>query len=109
MEEQLRELSAHLESVREDERTEISREIHDELGQSLTALKLDLAWLARRISAEPGASDAALLGRIQGMGEMTDDVIDRVRRISGELRPGVLDDLGLLAAIEWQGQEFEKR
>ena len=109
MEAQLRELSAHLESVREDERTEISREIHDELGQALTALKLDMAWLARRISAQPDASDSALLERIEGMSEMTDDVIDRVRRISGELRPGVLDDLGLLAAIEWQGQDFEKR
>jgi PAS domain S-box-containing protein len=105
--EQLRELSAHLDSVREDERTVISREIHDELGQALTALKLDMAWLSRRIAGE--SNDGVLLERIRGMSEMTDDVIDRVRRISGELRPGVLDDLGLLAAIEWQGQEFEKR
>lgn len=107
MEEQLRELSAHLESVREDERTGISREIHDELGQALTALKMDMAWLARRLASTSNPAD--LLERIRSMSEMTDDVIDRVRRISAELRPGVLDNLGLLAAIEWQGQEFEKR
>lgn len=111
LEDQLRELSAHVESVREDERTGIAREIHDELGQALTALKMDLAWVARRLS---GAGDSqvpgeTLLGKIQAMSKMTDDVIHQVRRISAQLRPGVLDDLGLLAAIEWQAQEFEKR
>jgi signal transduction histidine kinase len=72
---------------------------------------MDLAWVARRLS---GAGDSqvpgeTLLGKIQAMSKMTDDVIHQVRRISAQLRPGVLDDLGLLAAIEWQAQEFEKR
>jgi PAS domain S-box-containing protein len=116
LEDQLRALTARAESVREDERTGIAREIHDELGQALTALKMDLAWLARRLSAaaatsttgEP-ASGRSLLEKIQSMSEMTDEVIRQVRRISAQLRPGVLDDLGLLAGIEWQAQEFEKR
>jgi len=107
--EQLRALSARVESVREDERTGIAREIHDELGQSLTALKLDLAWVGRRLSSESGASPEGLVQKLRAMSDMTDDIIRQVRRISAELRPGVLDDLGLLAAIEWQAQEFEKR
>ncbi len=109
LEEQLRALSARAEEVREDERTGIAREIHDDLGQSLTALKMDLAWLARRISGESSAPGTTLLEKIASMSQMTDDVIDRVRRISAELRPGVLDDLGLLAAIEWEAQRFEER
>ncbi len=109
LEEQLRALSARAEQVREEERTGISREIHDELGQALTALKMDLAWLSRRISGESSAPGVTLLEKIESMSRMTDDVIDRVRRISAELRPGVLDDLGLLAAIEWESQRFEER
>jgi PAS domain S-box-containing protein len=109
VEEQLRALSARVESVREDERTGIAREIHDELGQSLTALKMDLAWVGRRLSSESDVSPECLLEKLRAMSDMTDDVIRQVRRISAELRPGVLDDLGLLAAIEWQAQEFEKR
>ncbi len=109
LEDQLRALSAHVESVREDERTGIAREIHDELGQSLTALKMDLAWIARRVSEKPPASTDVVLGKIREMSQMTDDVINHVRRISAELRPGLLDDLGLYAALEWQGHEFEKR
>jgi PAS domain S-box-containing protein len=109
LEEQLRALSARAEEVREEERTGIAREIHDELGQALTALKMDLAWLARRITGESSAPGITLLDKITAMSQMTDDVIDRVRRISAELRPGVLDDLGLLAAIEWEAQRFEER
>jgi PAS domain S-box-containing protein len=104
LEDQLRELSAHVESVREDERTGIAREIHDVLGQALTALKMDLAWLARRTTGQE-----PLLEKVHAMSEATDEIIQQVRRISTELRPGVLDDLGLLAAIEWQAQEFEGR
>ena len=104
LEDQLRELSAHVESVREDERTGIAREIHDVLGQALTALKMDLAWLARRTTGQE-----PLLEKLHAMSEATDEIIQQVRRISTELRPGVLDDLGLLAAIEWQAQEFEGR
>ncbi|HEX3344603.1 MAG TPA: GAF domain-containing protein [Polyangiaceae bacterium] len=104
LEDQLRALSAHVESVREDERTGIAREIHDVLGQALTALKMDLAWVARR-----AVGQEALLEKLSTMGQATDEIIQQVRRISTELRPGVLDDLGLLAAIEWQAQEFEER
>ncbi|HEY6463789.1 MAG TPA: GAF domain-containing sensor histidine kinase, partial [Polyangiaceae bacterium] len=102
LEDQLRALSARVESVREDERTGIAREIHDVLGQALTALKMDLAFVAKRSSGD-------VLEKVQGMAQATDEVIQQVRRISAELRPGVLDDLGLLAAIEWQAQEFEER
>jgi PAS domain S-box-containing protein len=102
LEEQLRALSGHVESVREDERTGIAREIHDVLGQALTALKMDLALVARKSSGDS-------LERIRGMSKATDEIIQQVRRISAELRPGVLDDLGLLAALEWQAQDFEQR
>lgn len=109
LEDQLRELSAHADSVREDERTGIAREIHDELGQALTAIKMDLAWIARRCAGEVPIDRDAVRGKLHEMSAMTDDVIQRVRRISAELRPGVLDDLGLFAAIEWQAGEFERR
>ncbi len=103
--EQLRALAAHVESVREEERTRIAREIHDELGQQLTGLKIDLGWLAKRLPAVPGA----LSEKARNMGTLVDATIQSVRRLVTELRPGVLDDLGLVAAIEWQAQEFETR
>jgi PAS domain S-box-containing protein len=109
LDDQLRALSAHIEAVREQERTGIAREIHDELGQALTALSMDLAWIARRAAADTALASDLLMERVAPMLAMIEDVIKRVRRISAELRPGVLDDLGLLAAIEWQAQEFEKR
>ena len=102
--EQLRKLAAHLVSVREEERTRIAREVHDELGQSLTAVKMDLAWLARRLPRR----NAPMLGRIGSTLELADSIIRSVRRISTELRPSVLD-LGLAAAVEWQVQEFQAR
>jgi PAS domain S-box-containing protein len=102
---QLRELLAHQQSVREDERTRISREIHDELGQSLTALKMDLHWVARRLSRE----QKPLLEKTQVMSRAIDLTIKTVQRISAELRPGLLDDLGLAAALEWQADDFQKR
>jgi signal transduction histidine kinase len=103
--EQLRNLSRHLQAVREEERTIIAREIHDELGQSLTALKMDVSWLGRKLPAGFGHLE-------EKTGEMLkyiDETIKTVQRISAELRPGILDDLGLMAAIEWQAQEFQKR
>ncbi len=103
LDEQLRALSAHVESAREEERTSAAREIHDELGQALTALKMDLAWIARRAAGD------GIAAKLDAMSRMTDEVIDSVRRISAGLRPGVLDDLGLIAAIEWQSQQFEER
>src|ERR1043166_1243295 len=107
---QLRSLAAHLESVREEERTRLAREIHDELGQLLTGFKMDLSWMDKRLEA---MSDAALRRRLtektKSMSAMVDDMVDSVRRISAELRPGALDDLGLVAAMDWQLREVEKR
>jgi PAS domain S-box-containing protein len=109
LEEQLRALSARAESVREEERAGIAREIHDTVGQALTALKMDIAWIARRLPASGPATMGALSDKLEAMSKSTDDVLNQVRRISSELRPGVLDDLGIAAALEWQGQEFEER
>jgi signal transduction histidine kinase len=102
--EQLRKLAARLVSVREEERTRISREVHDELGQSLTAVKLDLAWLAGRLPQKNGP----MLERIRSTRRLAESLIQAVRRISTELRPGILD-MGLAAAVEWQAQEFQAR
>lgn len=105
--EQLRALAAHLESVREEERTRIAREIHDELGQALTGLKMDLAWLTKRLPDIKGA--AVLREKTIAMAEAITHTIEQVREISSDLRPGVLDQLGLVAAIEWQAHAFHKR
>ncbi len=98
---QLRELSAYLHTVREDERTRIAREIHDELGSLLVALKMDVNWLGRRVAGDPD------LGRkLQSMGRMIETAVDNVGRIMTDLRPSILDHQGLWAALEWQAQEF---
>jgi PAS domain S-box-containing protein len=106
--EQLRKLAARLVSIREEERTRISREVHDELGQSLTAVKMDLAWLAGRLPREKGQMLDQMKERIRSTRQLAERLIQAVRRISTELRPGVLD-LGLGAAVEWQAQEFQAR
>jgi len=102
---QLRALSDHLQQVREEERTHIAREIHDELGQALTALRVDLSWLAEKLP--PG--EGTLAERIEAMSSLADSVIQTVQKIATELRPGILDNLGLTAAIEWQTEEFSSR
>jgi signal transduction histidine kinase len=99
---QLRALTGHLQFVREEERTRIAREVHDELGQSLTGLKIDLSWLSGKV-----ASDRTLQRKIKSMSADVDNTIQTVRRIATELRPGVLDSLGLAAAIEWQAMDFQ--
>lgn len=99
------ELSAHLQSVREEERTHIARELHDELGQMLTALKIDVSWLKGRIPA----GESVLHDKIIGMKHLIDDTLDWVRHMSAELRPVMLDDLGLRAAIEWLLEGFSQR
>jgi PAS domain S-box-containing protein len=108
--EQLRALAAYLQSVREEERTHIAREVHDELGQTLTALKMDLAWLDKRMAEISDSGDLEQFeAKIRELPGRVDAIIATVRKIATELRPPVLDDLGLEAAIEWQIQEFEKR
>ena len=108
--EQLRALAAYLQSVREEERTHIAREVHDELGQTLTGLKMDLAWLDKKMTEVSGNDDLRQFEeRLKELPGRVDAIIGTVRKIATELRPPVLDDLGLEAAIEWQIQEFEKR
>lgn len=108
--EQLRALAARLQSIREEERKLIAREIHDELGQALTGFKMDLAWMRNRMQAEewPDIRDG-ILAKIKTMGTLLDGTAGLVRKICTELRPGVLDDLGLTAAIEWQAREYQAR
>ena len=100
---QLAELSAHVETVKEQERTRIAREIHDDLGGNLTAIKMSLALLTRRLPADP-----QLLDKASYLDSLVDRTIESVHRISGDLRPSILD-FGLVAAIDWQAKEFEKQ
>jgi two-component system sensor histidine kinase UhpB len=102
---QLRALSVFLQSVREEERTRIARELHDELGQVLTALRIDIGWLSPRV----GSGDQRIAEKLVSMSRLVDSTVDSVRRISGDLRPGVLDDLGLAAAVEWLVEQFRAR
>ena len=107
---QLRALMTSLRSAREAEGIRIAREIHDELGSALTSLRWDLEDLERTVSElESVKHRAALKGRISTMQGVVDSTVDVVRRISSELRPSVLDDLGLAAAVEWQAQQFQAR
>jgi signal transduction histidine kinase len=103
--EQLRALAAHTEGVREEERKRVAREIHDQLGQALTALKIDLSGLLREFHS----CDQAHPGKAESILRLVDETIQSVRRISTELRPGILDDLGLVAAVEWAAEEFQAR
>ena len=104
MNNQLRELASHLENIREEERTNMAREIHDELGQQLTVLKMDVAWLNKRLTVK----DENIDKKLKGVLELIDKTIGTVRKISAELRPAVLDDLGLAEAIEWHSDNFTK-
>src|SRR5215475_2993103 len=103
--ERLRALSVYLQTVREEERTRIAREVHDELGQALTGCKLDLSWIASKLPREL----QPLIDKARELSAHIDSTIQMVRRISSELRPGVLDHLGLVAALEWQANEFQNR
>jgi two-component system sensor histidine kinase UhpB len=102
---QLRELSVFLQTVREEERKRIARELHDELGQTLTALRIDLNWLEERLpGAEPRITD-----KLAAMESLLNKTVDSMRRISEDLRPGMLDDLGLAAAIEHHVEKFTEQ
>ncbi len=101
----IRKLTSHLQNVREEDRAHIAREIHDELGQQLTVLKMDVSWVNKKI----GTTDDVIKQKMKGLLTMLDETVKTVRRISSELRPSLLDDLGLTAAMEWQLHEFKKR
>jgi len=102
---ELRELSARVFEAREEEKTLIARELHDELGQLLTALKMDLAWLRERLPE----GERALAGKAQQMNALLDSTVASVRRIAAELRPLMLDDLGLADAAQWLVEDFTRR
>ena len=104
--EQLRNLSGGLQSRLEEERTRISREIHDELGQSLTALKMDLSLIRRKILSEGLAEQSAKVHEVE---LAVSRIIRTVRKIATDLRPGILDELGVVAAIEWVAKNFQSR
>lgn len=93
---ELRALAKHLATVREKEDTRVAREIHDQLGQALTALRLDLSWLSKK-----GRGDEAVRQKLRDMVVLADETIEAARQIAGELRPPILDDLGLVPALKW--------
>lgn len=103
--EAIRKLTGHLQNVREEERLHMSREIHDELGQLITVLKMDVSWLNKKI----GEENTAAKNKVQEILGVIDTTAKTVRRIASELRPSLLDNLGLVAAMEWHLEEFEKR
>jgi len=107
---QLRALAARLQASREEERMRISREIHDELGEALTSQKLGLVWIRQRLNAlDQAGALGPVFSKIDFLGALADGTAGRVRRLCTELRPPILDDLGLPAAIEWQAREFQAR
>jgi PAS domain S-box-containing protein len=112
---QVRELSAWMESVREDERTRIAREVHDELGSLLVALKMDVDWIGKRLGEQrartPDAAEDMRLqmrGKCSNMSGLIERAVDNVGRIITDLRPSILDHQGLWAALEWQAHEFAR-
>lgn len=108
--EQLSSLAVHLQKIREEERTKVAREIHDELGQYLTGLKMDISFVQDLFNEKSEFGGKEIINeRMHMTSELLDTTVSAVRRISSELRPAVLDSLGLLAAIEWQSEEFKSR
>jgi len=103
--EQLRALAERLQWVREEDRKSVARDLHDQIGQILTAIKMDMSWMSRRLPQ----SEGEVLARLKESIQLINDGVKAVRTICSGLRPGVLDDLGLAAAIEWQASEFTSR
>jgi PAS domain S-box-containing protein len=103
--EQLRALAEHLQWVREEDRKRVARDLHDQIGQILTAIKMDMTWMTRHLPE----SEGAVLARLKESIQLINNGVKAVRTICSGLRPGVLDDLGLAAAIEWQASEFASR
>jgi len=107
--EEIRSLATHLQEVREEERKRIARELHDELGQSLAGLKFDLAWLESQFMLHDSATAGSFKKKTQMMSKLVDSTIQIGRKIATDLRPRVLDDLGLIAALRWQARDFQTR
>lgn len=105
-EERLRRLQTHVQQVREEERLRLARVIHDDLGQALTALRIDLSWVRRKTLSD---NPRAWKDKLDGMTRIIDDAMNTVHHVSSELRPRILDDLGLVEAFEWQAEEFQRR
>lgn len=107
--EQMRKFAERLQEVREEERKKIAREIHDDLGGALTGMKIDFSMLQKEVVKinEESLKDA-MLNRLSGTTELLDATIDKIRKIASNLRPGILDDLGIIAAMEWQLKDFQK-
>ena len=103
-ERRMHDLTAHLQSVREEEKANIAREIHDDLGGTLTALKMEAYWLAEELSENKEAEP--LLKHVELISQLTENAVNVTRRVITGLRPTILDDLGLLAALEWQAEQF---
>ncbi len=103
--EEIRQLASHLQEIREEERADMAREIHDELGQEITGLKMDIAWLSKKITGE----SKEVKEKIKEILELLDGTVKTVRKISTELRPSIIDDLGIIEAMKWQSMEFQKR
>ena len=101
----MRELTAHIQTVREQEKANIAREIHDDLGGTLTALKMEAYWLAEELSAS--SASEPLLKHVELISQLTENAVNVTRRVISGLRPTILDDLGLLAALEWQAEQFQ--
>jgi two-component system sensor histidine kinase UhpB len=101
----MRNLAVHLLHAREEERRKIAQEVHDELGQTLAAIKMDLHWLDKRLRGSSPAADR----KLKGMIDLGEQMIGIVQRISSQLRPRMLDDLGLAPALEWLAADFTRR
>ncbi len=107
--ERLRDLTLRMEHTKEEERKRIARELHDEFAQMLTGLKLDLAALGKQVAKGVSTSQPELIEKLQSMAALVDDSIHLVRKVASSLRPSILDDLGLVPALQWQAREFEAR
>jgi signal transduction histidine kinase len=102
-------LAARLQVIREEERTALARELHDEFGQNLTALQIDLNWMSSHLRAGGPLDAARLQERVAAMAPLAEHLTTMTQAVCASLRPGMLDELGLLAAIKWQADDFQKR
>ena len=108
--EELRALAARLQAAREEERILLARKFHDDVGHNLAALKRELAWLGGKLAKAAGASRTPNLGeRLESMSKLLAETIQTARETASDLRPGLLDDVGLAAAIEWEAKQFQRR